>query len=146
MQIKLNKEQFKEMLLAAMLYSFIRGGLADDNGGDYKKFEELENYLLKIAEDNNLNDIIEDFEGGLLPSDELCELEEEIMSEYDDDAFWHQLTSRLGRRDFFRTVTPEEQKEMDKRDWLLGRAQEFFKKYDKEFEEYGVERLEIKEK
>lgn len=146
MKIELSKERFKEMLLAAMLYSFIRGGLADDKGEDYKKFEELENYLLKIAEDNNFNDLVEKFQGHLISVDELSELEEKIMSEYDEDAFWHQLTSRLGRRDFFRTVTPEEQKEMDKRDWLLDRAQEFFEKYDKEFEEYGVERLEIREK
>lgn len=144
MQIELNKKQLKEMILAAMLYSFIRGGLADDKGEDYKKFEELENCLLKIAEDNGFNDVIEKFQGHLIPANELSELEEEIMSEYDDDAFWHELMTRLGRRDFFRTVTPEEQKEMKKRDWLLDRAQEFFDKYDKEFEEYGVERLEIK--
>lgn len=145
MQIELSKEQFKEMLLATMLYSFIRGGLADDKGEDYKKYEKLENYLLKIAEDNGFNNLVEKFQGHLIPSDELSELEEKIMSEYDDDAFWHQLTTRLGRRDFWRTVTPAEKKEMKKRDWLLDRAQEFFEKYDKEFEEYGVERLEIKE-
>ena len=145
MQIDLSKEQFKEMILAAMLYSFIRGGLADDKGEDFKKYEELENYLLKIAEENGFNDLVEKFHGHLIPSDELSELEEEIMSEYDEDAFWHELMTRLGRRDFFRTVTPDEDKEMEKRDWLPDRAQEFFDKYEKEFEEYGVERLEIKE-
>jgi len=133
------------MLLAAMLYSFIRGGLADDKGEDYKKYEELENYLLKIAEDNGFNDLIEKFNGQLIPSDELSELEEEITSEYDDDALWSELITRLGRRDFFRTITPDEDKEMKKRDWLPDRAQEFFDKYNKEFEEHGVERLEIKE-
>jgi len=146
MRIELTKEQLKEMLLAAMLYSFIRGGLADDKGEDFKKYEELENYLLKIAEENGFNDLVEKFHGHLIPSDELSELEEEIMSEYDDDALWSELITRLGRRDFFRTVTPDEDKEMKKRDWLPDRAQEFFDKYDKEFEKYGVERLEIKEK
>ena len=145
MQIDLSKEQFKEMILAAMLYSFIRGGLADDKGEDFKKYEELENYLLKIAEENGFNDLVEKFHGHLIPSDELSELEEEIMSEYDEDAFWHELMTRLGRRDFFRTVTPDEDKEMEKRDWLPDRAQEFFDRYNKEFEDYGVERLEIKE-
>ena len=134
------------MLLAAMLYSFIRGGLADDKGEDFKKYEELENYLLKVAEENDFNDLIEKFHGQLIPADELSELEEEIMSEYDDDALWSELITRLGRRDFFRTVTPAEDKEMKKRDWLPDRAQEFFDKYDKEFEKYGVERLEIENK
>lgn len=50
MQIELNKEQFKEILLAAMLYSFIRGGLADDKGEDYKKFEEYGVERLEIRE------------------------------------------------------------------------------------------------
>jgi len=145
MRIELTKEQLKEMLLAAMLYSFIRGGLADDKGEDFKKYEELENYLLKIAEENGFNDLVEKFHGHLIPSDELSELEEEIMSEYDDDALWSELITRLGRRDFFRTVTPDEDKEMKKRDWLPDRAQEFFDKYNKEFEEYGVERLGVKE-
>ena len=42
-------------------------------------------------------------------------------------------------------LSKEQLKEMEKRDWLPDRAQEFFDKYNKEFEEYGVERLEIKE-
>ena len=145
MQIELSKEQFKEILLAAMLYSFIRGGLADDKGEDFKKYEELENYLLKIAEENGCKNLVEEFHDQLIPSDELSELEEEIMSDYDDDALWSELITRLGRRDFFRTVTPDEDKEMGKRDWLPDRAQGFFDKYNKEFEENGVERLEIKE-
>ena len=66
MQVELTKEQLKEMLLAAMFYSFIRGGLADDKGEDFKKYEELENYLLKIAEENGFNDLIEKFHGQLI--------------------------------------------------------------------------------
>ena len=118
--------------------------MADDKGEDFTKFEELENYLLKIAKDNSFKDLVEEFKGQLMPADELCELEEEIMFEHDDDSFWHELITRLGRRDFFRSVTPEEEKEMAKRDWLPDRAQKMFDKYDKEFEKQGVERLEVK--
>ena len=145
MQIELSKEQFKEMLLAAMFYSWISGGLADEKGEDFKRYEELEKYFLKIAKDNGFNDLVEKFHGGLLPTDELSELEEEVMDEYDDDTFWHELTTRLGKRDFWRTVTPEEKKEMKKQNWLPERVHEIYEKYEKEFEENGIERLEIKE-
>jgi len=43
MQIELSKEQFKEMLLAAMFYSWIRGGLADEKGEDFKDTKNWKN-------------------------------------------------------------------------------------------------------
>jgi hypothetical protein len=74
-----------------MFYSWIRGGLADRNGEDFEKYDELKDYLLKAAKDNDLDDLIEDFKGNLLPSDELCGLEEEIMAKNDEDTFWFGL-------------------------------------------------------
>ena len=144
MQIELTKEQFKEMLLAAMLYSWVYGGLADRKGENFEKFEKLAEYLLKVAKDNNLNDLVERFHDNLVPSDELSEIEEEIIEEYDDDTFWHELTTRLGKRDFWRTVTPEEKEKIEKDDWLPERINEFYEKYEKEFEENGLERLGVK--
>jgi hypothetical protein len=127
-----------------MLYSWIRGGLADNKGQDPSQYETLQNYLLEIAEDNGYNNLTEYFHGHLLPNDELCKLEEEIMAEYDDDAFWHELITLLGQRDFWRTVTPAEEKEIKKQNCLPERVQDFYDKYEKEFEEHGIEKLEIK--
>ena len=144
MEVKLTKEQFKEMLLAAMFYSWVRGGLADGKGEDFQKYEELENYLLEIAKDNGSGDLVEKFQGHPGPTDELSELFENTMEEYDDDTFWHELVTRMGRRDFWKTVTPEEKKEIKKQEWLPERVHEFYDKYEKEFEENGIDRLEIK--
>ena len=145
MRIELTKEQFKEMLLAAMLYSWVRGGLVDSRGEDFKKYEELEKYLLKIAKDNELQDLVEEFHDHLVPTDELAELEEEIMEEYDDDIFWHELVTRLGGRDFWRTVTPEERKTVEEKGWLPERVSGIYEKYEKEFEERGLDRVRIDE-
>lgn len=144
MQLELSKEQFKEMLLAAMFYSWVCGGLADSKGEDFQKYEKLEEYLLKVAKENNFNDLVEEFEGHLVPDDNLSELVEETISEYDEDTFWFELVNRLGKRDFSRTITSEEKKELEKTDWLPDRIHDIYKKYEEEFDENGIERLEIK--
>lgn len=144
MQIEFTQKQFKEMLLAAMFYSWIRGGLADGKGEDFKQYEELESYLLQIAKRENMTELFENFKDELIPSDELSEEEEEIMDEYDDDVFWHELTMRLGKRDFYRDMTDEEKKEAKENGWLPDRVHEFYDKYEKEFDKYGIGRLEVK--
>lgn len=145
-EMELDKKLFTELLLAAMLYSWVRGGLADSKGEDFKKYEELKSYLLKIAEDNGFSDLVEEFHGHLVPADKLSKLEEEIMEEYDDDAFWYELITRLGKRDFWRTVTPEEKEEIKKQDWLPERIHKIYEEYEREFEENGVKRLEVNKK
>lgn len=131
--------------MAVMLYSWIRDGLADSRGEDFKNYEGLKKYLLKIAKDNGLEDLVEEFYGDLLPSDKLSELEDKIMEEYDDDTFWHELTTRLGKRDFWRTITPKEKQEIKKQNWLPERIHEIYEKYEKEFEEHGLDRIKIDE-
>lgn len=144
MQINLTKEQFKEMLLAAMLYSWICGSLAEGRGEDFSKYEKLTDYLLKIANDEEMFDLVENFEGNLVPSDELAEEEGEIMDKFGEDEFWERLVRYLGKRDFYRDMTKEEKREAKKNNWLPERVHEFYERYNKEFEEYGVERLEVK--
>ena len=145
MQLNLTKEQLKEMILAAMFYSWVRGGLADGRGEDFEQYHKLEEHLLSVAKVNGFNDLAENFRGSLLPSDEMSEQVEEIMSDYDDDTFWHELTMRLGKRDFWRTVSPGEEKEAEERGWLPERIHEIYKKYEDEFDEYDIGRLKIVE-
>jgi len=144
MKIEISKEQLKEMILAAMFYDWILGGLADSKGEDFEKYGKLESFLLKVAKENNFNDLTEEFHNTLVPTDELSEFQEEIIEEYDSDVFWHELEVAFGKRDFWRTVTPEEKEEMKKNDWLPERIHEIYEKYAKEFEKHGIDRLEIK--
>ncbi|MFC1613264.1 hypothetical protein ACFL23_02940 [Patescibacteria group bacterium] len=145
MQIEFTKEQFKEMLLATAVYSFIFGGVADSKGEDFKKYGKLENYLLSIAKKNNLNDLYEDCEGSLLPADDICHEVEETIEEYTEDEFWENLVTRLGKRDFWRSLSEEEKEEIKKDDWLPEKVREFYDKYWEEVENYDIDRLEVKE-
>ncbi len=144
MQLNLTKEQLREMLLASMIYSWIYGGVAEDRGEDWQKYEKLQKYLLQVAKENGFDDLVEEFHGRLVPTDKLCELEQEVIYEYNDDEFWHQLATRLGQRDFKRDMTSDEEWESKKNGWLPERVHEFYDKYNQEFEEYGVDRLDIK--
>ncbi|MBI5913111.1 hypothetical protein HY839_01575 [Candidatus Azambacteria bacterium] len=146
MKIEPTKEQYKELLLLVLLGSWVRGGVADMRGEYSKEMDELEEYLLGEAKNFDLDDLVEHFEGHIVPSDKLSKEYEEIMEEYNDDEFWIQLSRRLGQRDFERTISEEEERHMkDNNGWFPERVHELYKEYDKEFEKHGIDRLEIKE-
>jgi len=145
MQIEFTKQQFKEMLLASMLYHWVYGGLADRNGEDFKKFSKLEEYLLEIAEKENMTKLFERFHGQLISNNKLDIEQTKIIDEYEDDVFWNELTTLFGKRDFFRTITKKEEKELKKRKWMPERIHNIYKKYREEFEKHGIERLKIED-
>ena len=84
--------------------------------------------------------------GSLFPSNELCEeCYEEIIEEFNEDQFWFNLGINLGKLDFMKTMTKEEEKEAEKKNWLPERVHSFYDNYEKEFEKHGTDRLFIKE-
>jgi hypothetical protein len=146
MKLDLNKKQYKELLLLVSLGEWVRNGVADTKGEYSEKMNELRKHLLTQAREGSWDDLIEEFEGHLLPAENINLQVEEIMEEYDEDEFWHQLMVELGQRDFFRTITNEEKAYIEKEKWLPPRINEIYKKYGDEFEDHGIERLEIVEK
>lgn len=146
MKIDFNKKQFKELLLLVSLGAYIKGGVEDQKGRHYDD-NELTSYLLSHAEEMGLGNLVEKFKGKLIQSDELSDEVEKMMENYDEEEFWQNLITNLGKRDFMREVSEEELAEIrkDKFGWLPKRIQDYYAKYEKEFEKYGVDRLEIKE-
>lgn len=144
MQLQLTDEQFKELVFLTMIGEYVRGGVLDSWGEyDPQKHNALMEYLLQEAAAVGRVDLVEKFEGHLVPSDALSDEEEELMVEYNDDEFWSELSSRLGQRDFEASMTADEKREAEAKGWLPERVQEFYEKYEKEFEEHGVERLRV---
>lgn len=143
MKIEFTKGQYEELMLLISLGSWVRGAVADIDGEYNSKMDDLENYLAEQAKENGLDHLIEDFEGHVILGDSISEKIEEMMGDYDDDVFWDELETRLGKRDFYRTITDEEKKEIEKQEWLPERIHEIYGKYQKEFEKNGIERLEI---
>lgn len=141
--LTLTKEQYRELLLNAMIGVHIRGALADDRGEDFKKFEALEQHLCAHTKAFDCEDLVEWFDGVLVPSDAFDETVHTIIDDYDDDAFWDRLETDLGKRDFFRTMTNEEREEMEQRELLPDRVQQIYDMYADEFEKNGIDNLEI---
>ncbi len=137
------KKEFKELLLTIMVGTFVRSGVLDSHGQEFKKIDDQLDFFLNLAEEYGYKDLIEYFENSKLPNHKLCHEEEEIMEEYNLHEFWHQLEIMFGQRDFFKSMTKEEKKEMEKEGWFPDRIEKYYEKYRNEFEEYGIDRLRI---
>jgi len=146
MELKLNNEQFRELLIDVVIGTYIREAVLDARGEDFEDVGKLQEYLLFVAKDFNAEDMVENFKGSLIPSEKVCEeYHDKNIEEYNDNEFWHRLETDLGKRDFLKTLTDEERKKIEKDGWLPDRVNEFYDRYAKEFEKHGIERLYIKE-
>lgn len=84
------------------------------------------------------------FGGATLTDAAAAEVDGELRA-YDDDTLWHLLAVELGERDFYDTLTDAEYDALqaDPALPLPERVTWYYDKYDREFAEYGVGRLEI---
>jgi len=147
MKLELTKEQYRDLLIAVVIGTYVRSAVDEQNGKDFRKAEEIEDYLLSVAKDFESEDLTQNFEGHLLISDDLIEeYHEKYIEEYEQEFFWHELTTRLGQRDFAENATTEERELVEKNaGWLSGVIDKYYEKYEKEFETSGVDRLKINE-
>lgn len=120
-------------------------------GKSYKEksnnFEELEKYLLNFAKNFESEDLAEKWKGEIIISDKASKKYQKIIDDYNDIIFWEELAERMGKRDFERTITVEDEKYLNENNgWLPDRIHTIYNKYHKEFENNGIDRLEIIDK
>lgn len=146
MQIEFNKKQYENLLKLVYLGNWMANAhRADDR---IEKFEELEHYIFSFAKDFGFPkyadaEMVGD--GKFYPTRKFEEETEvhDLHDDYDNETFWHEIADRLSRRDFVRKYSMGEYKNMDTEE-RFEKMQEFDDKWDDEFEEYGIERLEVK--
>jgi len=150
MKMEFSKGQYRDLLKMCEIANSVYGILGDAVSEDYKKqsrrIEELQRYLLSFADQFGCSEMKELYKGEIIPSDMFSEKIREVMDNYNDETFWYELETRLGKRDFEKDMTKEERKEAKKDGWLPFRVHDFYEKWTKEFEEHGVDRLGIIEK
>lgn len=145
MQIELTNEQYKDLALLVCLGNWVREGIEDMDGAPPSRWANLEKRILFAAINENIPNISEIFEGQIVPTDELNHECEEIMEEYNEFQFFHELTLRLGQRDFYRAASKEDIKYIEDHHGLMPeKIHKYYRKYDEEFEENDIDRLEIK--
>jgi hypothetical protein len=151
MKIELTKEQYKNLLEVSHIANSVLGLLGDVlPGKEYKKkvdeMDNLENYFISFARDFGCDNLVEDFKGKTLMKEEIYEELSEILDEYDDYIFWNELEVRMGKRDFEKTETDDDKKyNKESKGWYPRRIDAVYAKYAQEFENYGIDRLEIRE-
>lgn len=147
MTITFTKEQFRELLLNVLIGIFLREAVAESEDEPFEHLRAIEGYLLTYAEENGMKELTDRTpEGTLLPAEEILDEEESVIDFYSDDAFWDELARRLGQRDFERTMTLRDRLYLKRHGGVLPeRAFELYEKYDAEFENFGIDRLEINE-
>lgn len=143
MQITLSQEQYGKLLHLVFLGNWLVNS--------YRGNERLEAYD-KLAEDimtfapaAGLKDRVEfdEFEGRYYPSRKLDEEMRKFWEEYDEDVFWNMLIDGLAERDYKREHGEED---LDGMDWdeYDKKLEPFLKKYEKEINEHGLDRLEVR--
>jgi len=143
MDINFTKKQYWTLIKAIEVGGSVYGIIGDEMRKKYKKqsmeIEDLQTYLMKFADDFGFKNITENIEGKLYLKEEVFDKIQEDVDEYNNFIFWDELIMRLGKRDFFNTITNEEQEYIDQNNgWLPKRIQECYDKWRKEFEKYGL--------
>lgn len=149
MKINLTKKQYKNLLYALEAGSSVYGILGDMvSEEDYKQrsnqIQELKEYFWSFAQEFGLEELTDKYEDKTIPNEELEEEFQRDMDEYDNETFWHELTTRLGKRDFERTTTEAEMEEIRQNYGMYpDRIDDLYQKWEEEFEKNGLERLNI---
>jgi hypothetical protein len=141
--MKFTKKQFRELLLILLAGTWVRSAVMESRGEDFKKVEEWNDYFALMAKQLGYDDLVDIFKGIITPSNDICLENEEEMEEFMDEIFWEELEVRLGKRDFYESVSKKDLSEMDKNPWLPDRIDSFYRKYEKEFTKFGIGRLRI---
>lgn len=148
MKIEFTKQQYRDLLLSVIIGTYIREAVDELHERDIRRAGDLESYLMSLAKNFDSEDMVENFEKSFwVPSDKVIkEYHEHYIEEYDEDTFWHNLTTNLGQRDFYKNKTEEEKRKVEENEgWLPGVIDKYYKRYEEEFERYGIERLKIDE-
>ncbi|MCC7202117.1 MAG: hypothetical protein IT393_05550 [Nitrospirae bacterium] len=142
MEIRFTKEQYEDLVKLVYLGTWMVNAFRTDDR--VKKFDELEQYILSYFKEFGLkqsiiydNDLKEYFVAKELEEGEL----DQYIDDYNNDNFWDELIYRLARRDLIREYGEDKVTKMTWQERLEKEAP-FIEKYEEEFEEHGIERIE----
>lgn len=152
MKINITKEQYKNLIKGIAIANSVMGILGDAvSEEEYKSqsddLEELENYLLQYADDFGCREFVQYDGECVILDDEFYEDKiMSIMGDYEEYIAYDFFANELAWRDFKRDYSEEEIKKMAEKngDYFGVELYDYEKKYWDEFEENGVERVDVK--
>ncbi|MDN5280024.1 MAG: hypothetical protein PWR01_3989 [Clostridiales bacterium] len=147
MKFDLNKKELEAMVELAMMAEWVMTSQDDEEDERKNSYISLINKIYHFASENGMKKkFLVDEENGIVEPDP--DWEESVQAkafieEYENMNFWTELVNRLSDRDMQRKFKGREPKSFDEQ---LEVFQGFAEKYAQEFDENGMERLEIKKK
>lgn len=143
MNIQLTKEQLETLVKLV----YLGNRMANDWRTEdiLEEYDEVESLVLAAAQKHGLGDLVEFEEdsGKALPSGELEEKMAEITDLYNDNTFWDQLIYRMADRDYVRKHGEDSLEELYTEQGIE-RERPLVERYEKEFNEHGLDRLEVR--
>jgi hypothetical protein len=145
MNLQLTKAELKNLIKLAYLGNWMANSwrLSDK----IEELDEMEARLLDLAAANGLTDLVDQFEEEgktiAVPTEELEEELEEMIDFYDDNTFWDQLIHRMAVRDYARKYGEDAVEDLYTTEGMEN-EKPFIEKYEKEFYENGLDRLELR--
>ena len=144
MKINFTKKEYITLLEMMHLAGWMLHSYRTDQPPDRQAHRQLEEKILSLAREFGCDDVVQfdqklnahfltrEFEGKVMP----------FIDEYDDDNLWTELTERLVWRDVVRAVGREKLPTLTVEERFEA-MEPYDKKYNDEFQEHGLERLEI---
>ncbi len=143
LDIKLTKKQFENLIKLVNLGNWMVNSYREEDSDD--DFNELEEYIFSIAEDNGFEELIE-FDphlDGYYPTTLMEDEIFEIVDEYNNEMFWDELVYRMARRDLIRELGDKDISELDFEE-RMEKLLPLLEKYETEFEKNGLDNFYLK--
>ena len=145
MNINVNKQEYRLLLDMLAIADWIMHAYSVGKEDYHEKHEALKNKLLSYYKEMGAEDIID-------PSEELgvCYetkeyedyIQEQFIEPYEDEYFWDELIEQLGKRDLLKSIGIEQYNKMELIERIT-KLDEKMEQYGLEFEEHGIDRLQI---
>jgi hypothetical protein len=142
MNIPFTEQQYRALLNIVHLGEWMANANRSDEG--IQEITAIEQHVYSFAADFGMDDLVT-LEGSLyVPTKELEDPLFPIIDAYDDEGFWDKLIEVLSARDLAAEHGVPGMQKLN-REQLAEQMDERASVYEEEFEEYGVERLQIVE-
>jgi len=146
MQIDFSKEEYSTFLEILEIANWVLFAHRTDEPEDRKRYQDFEQKIFSYAETLGFGDLImyDEELDRYFPTREHDENSpaRPFIDEFEDETFWGELIDRLSDRSMLREIGESKLLSMDQEERFKALL-DFEEKYEGEFEEHGIERLEI---
>jgi hypothetical protein len=150
MNIEISRDEFERLLGLLYIANWAVSGRKVEEDPRTAKYEEVVQKFYALAKHMGVENSIVAYDADLekyVPTRTFEESSEprKLLDEFADETFWHELTFRFTERDLARAVGGYEKMGLLNPEQRLDLETPLEEKYLEEFEEHGIERLEIVE-